>query len=72
MKLKEFVDKYKIDPVVFSLECGLRPATIWAYLRGDRRPSQKAAEEIEKVSDGLVTVFELRGEDKRGKATSNN
>jgi len=67
MKLKEFVVKYKIDLVKFSLECGSRPSSLYQYMSGKRVPRQKIAEAIEKASDGLVTVREQRGIDDRDK-----
>lgn len=65
MLLRQFVDKYKVDPVKFALDCGIRPSTIYSYLSGKRKPYQETAEAIEKMSDGLVTVKELRGKDDR-------
>lgn len=65
MKFKDFVAKYKIDLVKFSLECGSRPSTMYQYLSGRRVPRQKIAEGIERASDGLVTVREQRGCDDR-------
>lgn len=66
MKLKDYFEKYKIDPVEFAVKCKISPASIYLYLRG-RRPHQSLAEAIEKESDGLVTVMELRGKDDRQK-----
>lgn len=67
MQLKEFIQKYKIDPVMFGIKCGIRPSTMYNYLGGYRKPLQKKAEAIERESDGLVTVMELRGKDDRKK-----
>lgn len=68
MKLKEYIDKYKVDPIIFGLECGVRPSTIYAYINGSRRPKKEVAELIQKLSEGLVTVEEARGEHERDKA----
>lgn len=68
MKLEEFIKKYKIDPVKFALECDCRPTSMYCYMRGTRKPLQDRAEKIEAKSDGLVTVFELRGKDERSHA----
>jgi predicted transcriptional regulator len=65
MLLKQYIEKYKIDPVKFALDCNIRPSSIYSYLNGKRKPLQKKAEMIEKMSDGLVTVKELRGKDDR-------
>lgn len=67
MILKEFVRKYKIDLVRFSIECGSRPSSLYQYMSGKRVPRQEIAENIEKASDGLVTVREQRGCDDRDK-----
>lgn len=72
MYLRDFVAKYNIDPVRLALECGVCPASIYAYLAGRRVPYQKTAEKIEAVCDGLVTVLELRGRDDRIKNSINH
>jgi len=64
--LKEYLTKYRINPVEFAVRCKVSPASVYLYLKG-RKPHQKIAEMIERQSDGLVTVFELRGKDKRTK-----
>lgn len=64
MKLEEYLSKYRINPVEFAVRCKVSPASIYLYLKG-RKPHQKTAEAIERQSDGLVTVLELRGEDNR-------
>jgi predicted transcriptional regulator len=66
MKLKDFLEKYRIHPVEFAVRCRISPASIYLYLRG-RTPNQKTAEIIERESDGLVSVLEMRGKDKRKK-----
>lgn len=71
MLLRDFVRKYKIDVVKFSLECGSRPTTMYKYISGDRKPKQQMAENIERESDGLVTVREQRGCDDRDRKTKN-
>ncbi len=66
MKLKDYFTKYRIHPVEFAVRCKISPASVYLYLRG-RKPNQKTAEAIEKESDGLVSVLELREKDKRKK-----
>ncbi len=66
MQLKEYLEKYRIHPVEFAVRCRISPASVYLYLKG-RKPNQKTAEAIEDQSDGLVTVMELRGKDKRKK-----
>lgn len=67
MLLKEYITKYRIDPVRFAVDCEVSPASMYNYLNGSRKPHQSAAERIEKNSDKLVSVIELRGKDDRDK-----
>lgn len=67
VKLKEFLDKYKIDKTKFAAKLDTNAATIYHYMSGRNKPRQKLAERIEKETDGLVTVMELRGKDDRNK-----
>lgn len=67
MKLNEFFEKYKMDKTKFAGNVDVHFVTLAGYLAGRWKPSQKAAERIEKHTDGLVTVFELRGKDDRKK-----
>lgn len=67
MLLTEYIKKYKINPVKFAVDCECSPATIYNALRGGKKMYQSIAERIEKMSDNLVTVKELRGEDDRDK-----
>lgn len=64
MKLKEFLTKYRIHPVEFAVRCKISPASIYLYLKG-QKPNQRTAEAIERESDGLVSVMEMRDKDKR-------
>ena len=67
MDLKFFIKKYHIDVPAFALKCQIRPSTFYTYMNGKHRPPQKKAERIESMSDGLVTVTELRGKDDRAR-----
>lgn len=67
MTLDEFMDEYSISTEQMSSLCDLSFHTIYAYLRNIRKPTQRTAEIIEKVTAGKVTVMELRGQDKRKK-----
>jgi hypothetical protein len=67
MKLREFFDKYKLPKTKFAAELDMHFTVLWRYITGTRRPRQARAEQIEKKTDGLVTVFELRGTDDRQK-----
>ena len=70
MKLLDFLYKYKIKVVLLAVRAGLSPAAIYNILKVKSIPHQKTAERIEKACDGVVTVFELRGEDDRQKKRS--
>lgn len=65
MKLKQFIDKYKVNTTKFAAKCDTTVAALYFYMQEKRKPRQKVAEKIEKESDGLVTVMELRGKDDR-------
>lgn len=65
MTLRDYLTKYRITVEEFAVRCKLSGASVWHYFAGRRKPTQKTAERIEKVSDGLVTVFEMRGKDAR-------
>lgn len=67
MLLKEYLTKYRIPRSEFAVRCKIGVSTLFHYLAGTRKPNQTTAERIEKESDGLVTVFEQRGTDKRKK-----
>jgi hypothetical protein len=65
MKLADFIKKYKIVGTEFASTCGITYGALGHYIYGRRKPTQSIAEKIEKESDGLVTVRELRGKDAR-------
>jgi transcriptional regulator with XRE-family HTH domain len=67
MTLRQYLTKYRITIEEFAFRCGVTPAAIWNYLSGRRKPFQKVAEKIEQETDGLVTVFIMRGKDDRRK-----
>lgn len=62
MKLKEYLEKYRIKPVEFAVRCGISPASVYAYLGGKAKPHKSTAKRMEKETDGLVKVEELIGE----------
>jgi hypothetical protein len=67
MLLREYFNKYKIDMTKFAAKCDTDVQSLYAYMRGAYKPNQRTAEAIEKESDGLVAVWELRGKDDRHK-----
>jgi transcriptional regulator with XRE-family HTH domain len=68
VKLKEYVEFLKIDPLYFAFKVGISKSAIYSYLSGNSIPTQKIAERIEDLTLNVVTVIELRGEDSRTKA----
>ncbi len=67
MKLKEYLEKYKIKPIEFAVQCNIAISALYFYMSGKRIPYQKTAERIEYETRGRVTVKELRGKDDREK-----
>ena len=65
MKLKEYFEKHTITKEEFAFRTKIGFNALWHYIAERRKPRQKIAETIEKMTDGEVTVMELRGEDKR-------
>ena len=75
MKLDHYFLMYNIDIEDFAInkcryvkngrERHISIPSIYLYLRGKARPYQWTAEIIEKATNGLVTVKELRGKDDR-------
>ena len=67
MKLRDFLEKYKPNMTKFAASCDTDVQSIYAYKLEKWKPKQSIAERIEKQTDGLVTVMELRGKDDRRK-----
>lgn len=61
MKLKEYFEKGRIDPVAFAVQEGISVTSIYRYMNGGR-PHFKTACKIEKATKGKVTVEDLRGQ----------
>lgn len=59
MTLKEYFKTYSIDIVVFSAQTDISVVSLYRYLRG-YKPHLNRAVKIEKATNGLVTVEELR------------
>lgn len=64
MELKEYLNKYKIDPVAFALEAHISVASIYNYLKG-RAPHYRIALQIQQMTRGEVTAEELMKNAKR-------
>jgi len=62
MKLKEYFDKNRIDPVTFSYENKISLTSLYRYMRGERA-NFKIACRIETATNKEVSVEELRSKD---------
>ncbi len=62
MKLKDYLRKYKITVREFADRVDVGSSTIASYLGGWRQPSSRRAKRIEKESDGVVKVADVRRE----------
>lgn len=60
MKLKDYLKKYKITIPEFAKRTDMSPNTLASYMCGWRQPSLKTAKRIEKESDGVVKVADMR------------
>ena len=62
MKLLEYLEKADLSTEEFARIVGVSSGCMFHYLAGRRRPSNKTALKIQKMSKGAVTVKDLRGE----------
>jgi len=62
MKLKEYIVKYRVDPMVLAVKVGISLRSIYRYMDGCA-PHFKIACKLEEATDKLVTVEDLRGKD---------
>lgn len=58
MTLAEYIKKYHIHPVMFSLKMEISVSSLYSYMRG-KSPHLTTAKRIEKATKGEVTVEEL-------------
>jgi hypothetical protein len=65
MKLRDYIKKYKLSVTKFAADCEVPYSTMYTYINEKAHPRQDAAERIERISDGCVTVMEVRGRDDR-------
>lgn len=59
MDLKQYFDKYLIDPLEFALKAGISVSAVYLYLKGKKTGSRKTALEIEKLTKGEVSFQEI-------------
>lgn len=61
MKLKEYFDKERINPVEFAVRLEISPASIYRYMANKTKPAYGRAKLIEKATRGQVSYEDLRG-----------
>lgn len=61
MKLKEYLETNRIDPVVFALSVSISVSTIYRYMRG-HHCHRNTATRIEQATKGVVTIAEMMGD----------
>lgn len=61
MKLIEYLEKYNIGPLEFCVKCNCGVSSLYRWLRGER-PNYRRARQLEKLTNGEVTVEELLNE----------
>lgn len=61
MKLKDYLEKYKIQQKIFAQKIGITSRYINAICQGKYIPSRKIADKIMQETDGKVTNIETLG-----------
>lgn len=59
MNLQKYIDVKKIKQIEFAALIGVSPAFINQICKGARRPSADVALQIEKATNGKVTVLDV-------------
>ena len=62
MTLKEYIFRKRIKKEDFANLLGVSASTVEAYIYKRRRPIMERAKEIQELTEGKVTIEELRGE----------
>lgn len=63
MKLRDYIKSNGISVVFFAKKVGVSPCSIFNYFNGSRRPHIFRAKFIQEITDGQVTVEDLRGKE---------
>ncbi len=63
MKLKEYLEKNRIDPVEFCVTVDIGISTVYRIMRGCPC-NRNTAIRVERATKGIVTVEEMMGTDK--------
>jgi predicted transcriptional regulator len=61
MHLREYIDRNNINVTAFAQEVGVSRNTIYAYIRGERRPSLKTYNRIKDRTEGQVDANSFFG-----------
>ena len=59
MKLKEWLKKEKISAVKLAKMLDVHPQTIYSYIAGTRYPKYEMIKNIQRISNGDVTMGDL-------------
>lgn len=54
MTLREYLDQTRMPVRRFAAWIGVNPQTVWAWLRGDRKPKLAEIERIYRITDGAI------------------
>lgn len=54
MTLREYLDQTRMPVRRFAAWVGVNPQTVWAWLRGDRKPKLAEIERIYRITDGAI------------------
>lgn len=60
MELKEYIEEYGIDIRAFALKAGISDDTIYRIINHGHTPSRITARKISEITEGVVTIKELR------------
>lgn len=61
MHIKEYLEKHNMDVNTFCSKCRIRSTTmVYSYMNRKHIPSLNTAENIEKATNGEITIKELR------------
>lgn len=61
MKILEYMERERKSPDELWKKWKISKASFYYYLKGEKRPHFKTALRIEKETNGLVTIKDLRG-----------
>jgi len=63
VNLLEYLEKKDIRTEDFARSLDVSACLVWHIISGRRKPSETTARRIEELTNGMVTLTELRGKD---------